>query len=214
VTLLLEPGVHFARRKPQPHFSLRIYLSSVFRLPGFLMQILGASLFLQVLGLIIPFLTKVFVDQVIPAGLESLMPLLGIGILVIVLTQIITGLLRAWLLVYLQARVDIQMMLGFFEHLLTLPYHFFQQRSSGDLLGRLNSNIVIRDTLTSQFISTLLDGSTVLVYLFILLGQSPILALCALLAGLLQISLLLLTNRLIHDLNKRDLAAQARYRDI
>ncbi len=142
------------------------------------------------------------------------MPLLGIGILVIVLTQIITGLLRAWLLVYLQARVDIQMMLGFFEHLLTLPYHFFQQRSSGDLLGRLNSNIVIRDTLTSQFISTLLDGGTVLVYLFILLEQSPILALCALLAGLLQISLLLLTNRLIHDLNKRDLAAQARYRDI
>jgi ABC-type bacteriocin/lantibiotic exporter with double-glycine peptidase domain len=207
---LLEPGVHFAHRKPQPHFSLSIYLSSVFRLPGFLAQILGASLLLQVLGLIFPFLTKVFVDQVIPARLESLLPLLGIGVLVIVLTQIITSLLRTWLLVYLQARVDIQMMMGFFEHLLTLPYHFFQQRSSGDLLARLNSNIVIRDTLTSQLISTLLDGGTVLVYLFILLGQSPLLALCALLVGLLQIGLLLLTHRLIHDLNTRDLVAQGK----
>jgi ATP-binding cassette subfamily B protein len=210
VTLLLEPGAHFARRKPQPHYSLSIYLSSVLRLPGFLIQILGASLLLQVLGLTLPLLTKVFVDQVIPAGLESLLPLLGIGVLVIVLTQIITGLLRAWLLVYLQARVDIQMMMGFFEHLLTLPYHFFQRRSSGDLLARLNSNIVIRDTLTSQLISTLLDGATVMVYLFILLGQSPILALCALCAGLLQISLLLLMHRLIHDLNMRDLVAQGK----
>lgn len=210
VVLLLEPGIHFVRRKHLPYLSLRTYLGSVFRVPGFIAQILGASLFLQVLGLLMPLLTKVFVDQVIPAGWESIMPILGIGILVIVLTQAVTTLLRALLLVYLQARVDMQMMMGFFEHLLTLSYHFFQQRSSGDLLARLNSNIVIRDTLTNQVISTLLDGSTVIVYLFILLGQSPIIALCALTAGMLQIGLLLLTGRLIHDLNRRDLVAQGK----
>lgn len=138
------------------------------------------------------------------------MPILGLGILIITLTQMVTTLLRALLLVYLQARVDIQMMLGFFEHLLTLSYRFFQQRSSGDLLARLTSNTVIRDILTNQMLSTLLDGGTVVVYLFILLGLSPIIALCALLAGLLQVALLLLSGRLIHDLTSRDLVAQGK----
>lgn len=210
VVLLLEPGIHFSRRKRLAQLSLRTYLGFMFRLPGFIAQIVGASFLLQTLGLSMPFLTKVFVDQVIPAGLIGLIPLLGLGILLIVLTQTITSLLRSFLLVYLQARIDTQMMLGFFEHLLTLPYHFFQQRSSGDLLARLNSNIVLRDTLTNQMISAILDGSTVIIYLWILFGQSLPLALCALLAGLLQVGLPFLTGRLIHDFNKRDLVAQGK----
>src|SRR5690242_5111966 len=101
-------------------------------------------------------------------------------------------------------------MLGFFEHLLTLPYRFFQQRSSGDLLARLGSNAVIRDTLTSQLLSVVLDSSLVLVYLAILLGQSFSFGVLTLGLGLLQILLLVISTRQIRDLTKRDLAAQGK----
>lgn len=210
VALLLEPGVQFHRRRRTSRHSLWAYLRANLRLPGSFAQILGASLLLQVLGLVFPLLTGVFVDQVIPSGLENLMPLLALGMLVVVLTQTATSLLRAWLLVYLQARVDMTMMLNFFEHLLSLSYQFFQQRSSGDLLSRLTSNVVIRNTLTNQVLSSLLDGGTVITYLIILLSFSPILALCALLVGLLQIALLLLSNHLIYHLTRRDLIAQGK----
>ena len=66
--------------------------------------------------------------------------------------QVLWQRLHNSVLVYLQARVDAQMVLGFFEHMLTLPYTFFQQRSSGDLLSRLSSNLSIRDVLTNQLI--------------------------------------------------------------
>ncbi len=210
VVLLLEPGVQFSYQSRPPQLSLWAYLHFVFHLPGFITQIVVASLLLQLLGLGVPLLTKIIVDQIIPAGMVSVMTAVGLGILVLVTTQLVTTLLRTSLLIYLQAKVDMQMMLGFFEHLLTLPYRFFQQRSSGDLLSRLNSNLAIRDTLTNQMISTLLDGGTVIVYLFIMLGQSPLLALLALTIGLLQMGLLLLTNRVIHDLTQRDLAAQGK----
>ena len=210
VAILLEPGVHFSRRNRAPRLSLWSYLRSIFRLPGFIAQILGASLLMQVLGLLMPFLTKIFVDQVIPGGLESIMPMLGIGLLIIVLSQAITSLLRSWLLVYLQARVDMQMMLNFFEHLLSLSYRFFQQRSSGDLLARLNSMSVVRDLLTNRMISTLLDGSTVVVYLFILFGFSPLIALSALAVGVLQVILLWRTTGPIHELSNHDLVAQGK----
>lgn len=210
VLIELEPGAHFSRENATRQLSLWRYLRYVFLLPGFIVQILVASLLLQLLGLGIPVLTKIFIDQIIPTNMSNLMPIIGLGILIVALTQFVTVLLRSSVLIYLQAKVDIQMMLGFFEHLLSLPYHFFQQRSSGDLLSRLASNTTIRDMLTSQMISTLLDGSTVIVYLIILLNQSFTLALIALAIGILQIVLLLATSRIIHDLTKRDLVAQGK----
>jgi ABC-type bacteriocin/lantibiotic exporter with double-glycine peptidase domain len=210
VLIELEPGAHFARQHAARRLSLWTYLRSFLLWPGFIAQLLGASLLLQLLGLGLPVLIRLFVDQIIPGNLANLLPVIGLGMFVIVLAQCATALLRASLLIHLQARVDIQMMLGFFEHLLALPYHFFQQRSSGDLLSRLASNITMRDLLTSQLISTLLDGSTVLVYLVVLLTQSAPLTAIALLIGGLQITLLLTTTRLIHDLTRRDLIAQGK----
>ena len=50
------------------------------------------------------------------------------------------------------------MTLGFLDHLLRLPFSFFQMRQTGDLMMRLNSNTVIRESLTSAAMSALLDG--------------------------------------------------------
>lgn len=210
VVLLFEPDAHFSRAGSSRTLSLPTYVKNIFRLPGFLIQLLGASLLLQVLGLGIPLLTKICLDTIIPNNMTNMISIIGLGIGILVFTQAVTTLLRSSLLIYLQARVDMQMMPDFFEHLLKLPYQFFQQRSTGDLLARLNSNTAIRDIFTSQMISSLLDGGTVVVYLIILLSQTPFLALLAVTLGLAQSGLLLLTTRFIHELNRRDLIAQGK----
>lgn len=207
VVLLMEPGVQFSRESQPAKITLWWYFRYIFRLPGFLVQILCTSLVLQLLGLLFPLITKIFMDYVFPSGSKDLLTVIGIGIVVIMLAQLAISLLRALTLVYLQAKIDMQMLVGFFEHLLALPYKFFQQRSTGDMLTRMSSNLTIRDMLTGQVLSTLLDGATVLVYLFILLGQSHALTLIALVIGAIQIGLLLLSTRIIHSLNKRDLIA-------
>ena len=205
VVLLMEPGVQFSRESQPPKITLWWYFRYIFRLPGFLVQILCASLILQLLGLLFPLITKIFMDDIFPSGSKDLLTVIGIGIVVIMLAQLAMSLLRSLTLVYLQAKIDMQMLIGFFEHLLALPYKFFQQRSSGDLLTRMSSNLTIRDMLTGQVLSTLLDGATVIVYLVILLGQSHVLTLIALVIGAFQIGLLLLSTRIIHAINKRDL---------
>jgi ATP-binding cassette subfamily B protein len=115
--------------------------------------------------------------------------------------------LREWLLVYLRGRIDIQMMLGFVEHLLALPYSFFQRRSTGDLLARVGSNAMLREILSNQLLATVLDSGLVLFYLVILLWQSLPFGLLTLVVGLLQISLLMLSNGPIGRLARRELAA-------
>src|SRR5436305_2996193 len=102
------------------------------------------------------------------------------------------------------------MLLGFFEHLISLPQRFFTQRSSGDVLSRLSSNIVIRDIISNQLISTVLDGSMVIIYLFILLKSSPLFGLIVSGVGLVQVVLLLVSSRLIRTLAQRELQSQGK----
>src|SRR5581483_7662416 len=210
IVIMLEPGIQFSRQSSFTQLSLLSYLKRMFQAPGIIFQLIVASLMLQQLDLVMPILTKIIVDQIIPSGMISVMSLLGIGLLVLVLTQMLITLLRSSLLIYLQAHIDSQMMLHFFEHLLSLPYRFFQQRLSGDLLARVNSNTVIRDILSSQLVSAVLDGSLVSIYLFILLLQSPLFGVLAFAIGLLQILILLITTRPIRALAQRDLAAQGK----
>jgi ATP-binding cassette subfamily B protein len=212
VLLTFEPGVHFERSSTAAAPAWRSYLQYLVRTPGawgLLAQILGASLILQVLGLALPTFTRVLVDQVLPLHSTNVMTILGFGIVIVVLMQLVTTYLRAALMIFLQARLDAQMMLGFFEHLLTLPFRFFQQRTRGDLLLRLGNTMLIRELLTSQAISAILDGALVLVYLTIVLVQAPIFGALVLGIGALQVALLLGTTRRTHDLTQRTLATQA-----
>jgi HlyB family type I secretion system ABC transporter len=211
IVILLEPGPNFSRVTPKPAVSLRSYIvGAIGQAPASMLQVMITSVLLQTLGLALPLLTKVVADQILPARMDSAMFLLGVGMLMILLSQSVVSLLREWILVYLRSRIDINLMLGFFEHLLVLPYSFFQQRSSGDLLSRVNSNIMIRDTLSSQMIAALLDSSMVLLYLLILMAQSPAYGLLALAVGLMQVVLTLGTARPITQLANQELAAQGK----
>jgi HlyB family type I secretion system ABC transporter len=210
IVLTFEPGVQFERHRLKAQSSWFNYLIQYgSRTPGLLAQILGASLLLQLLGLALPVFTKVLVDQILPLQIIDVMPILGIGMAILILAQMVIHYLRAALLIYLQARIDTRLMLSFFEHLLTLPFRFFEQRTTGDLLMRLASNTTIRETLTSQTLSMILDGAFVAGYLVLLLMQAPVFGLVVLIAGLLQIGLLLGTTARVHALMQRDLIAQA-----
>jgi ATP-binding cassette subfamily B protein len=210
VAILLEPGAQFERKAPEKALTPWTYMRSLLHMRTVLTQIIGTSLLLQVLGLGAPLLTEVVIDRILPGKDPNMLVVLGLGMLLLILMQGITGFLRSSLLIYLQTRVDTDMMLNFFEHLLSLPYRFFQLRLNGDLLARMNSNLAIRDLLTNQLISTLLDGGTVIVYFIILLLFSKLIAEVTLVIGFIQIVLLLITSPAIRRLTQRDLEAQGK----
>jgi ABC-type bacteriocin/lantibiotic exporter with double-glycine peptidase domain len=212
IVLMLEPGVQFERATSARRVSLASYARAYLKLaPLSIAQIIGASLLLQLFGLVVPLLTAVVVNQVIPLQLLDTLLLLAVGLLVLIVAQVVMSLLRSVVLLSLQTRVDTNMMLGFFEYLTSLPLRFFQQRSSGDLLARLSSNLVIRDTVSNQLISTLLDGSLVVTYLLLLLKSSLFFGVVALAIGGIQVAILLSSTRLIRPLAKQELLAQGKF---
>ncbi|CAB4937787.1 unannotated protein [freshwater metagenome] len=175
-----------------------------------MVQILAISLLLQVLGLAVPLLTRAVVDEIVPQGLDSVMTTIGLGIAVLVLTVGVASYLRGLFLVLLQSRLDVRLMAGFFEHVLALPYRYFQERSTGDLLQRLSSNVEIRNILSSQILAGLLDGAMVIVYGVVLVVIDPIFGMAALVIGGIQVGLLVLTTPKMTMLVAEQLSEEAR----
>jgi ATP-binding cassette subfamily B protein len=212
VVITFEPGAHFERRGAGGRAAWMDYLRTMFSLPGTggaVAQVLVVSLLLQVFGLVLPLLTKLLVDTVLPLKMTGLMNVLGVGLLLAVAGQSVLSYLRSSVLIRLRGRLDTQLMFNFFEHLLTLPFSFFQNRTSGDLLMRLSSNGFIREVLTNGTLSLFLDGSFVLIYLAILLYVAPPFGLLAAGLGALQILIIYGTRRSVAALMQRELATKS-----
>ena len=212
IVLTMEPGADFQRKRTDDKLTWRTYLQSLLQTPGtkgLLVQILAASVLLQFLGLIFPLFTMVLVDVILPNQGLSLLVILGIGMVFLVMAQVVLSFLRGSLAISLEARLDTEVMLGFFEHVLMMPFRFFQERSSGDLLMRLGSIAVIREELTSETVSAVLDGTMAIFYLAVLLVWQPLFGFLALLFGLFQVLLLVGSTRRLYELSERDLSAQA-----
>jgi ABC-type bacteriocin/lantibiotic exporter with double-glycine peptidase domain len=210
VVLTFEPGPAFETRPAAPptwpaHLSR---LVGTGLLGGVLTQLLLVSLVLQGLGLALPLATQLVVDRLLPSVSTDLLTLLGMGIGVLVLTQLVAAWLRSMLTVYLYAQVDQRMMLGLFEHLVALPLRYFQQRTTGDLMARLASNVAIREALAGRALTVVLDGGLVLVYLALLLARAPAFGLAVAGLGLFQVLLVMSTSARRHALMQQFLTTQ------
>lgn len=209
VALLFEPDEGF-QSTPKGRSKAWGYLLQMLAQRGLIARIIVTSLALRVVALALPILTALVVDRVVPRGDHGLLIVVGAGIGVMLVFQLLSNLIRAHLLIELRTRLDTKLTLGFLSHLLSLPYAYFSKRSAGDLMMRVGSNAQIRDLLTSAMLSTLLDGALATGYLVLLALLSPLLAGLTLGFGLVQLIMLLLSRHRYAALTSQDLESQAR----
>ncbi|HYO16150.1 MAG TPA: cysteine peptidase family C39 domain-containing protein, partial [Thermoanaerobaculia bacterium] len=209
IALTFEPSEDFEPEDARPKGVGR-YLRLLRAHSGVLRRIVVTSALVQLFALAVPLLIGTLVDRVIPRGDVHLLTVLGVGLGTIVLFNFLASLLRSHLLLYLRTHLDTRMTLDFLDHLVDLPYAFFQQRSAGDLIMRLSSNATVREILTSGALSAILDGFMVSLYLVLLFVASPGMGLLVLVLGFLRVSLFLFTRKRQRDLMSQSLQTEAR----
>jgi ABC-type bacteriocin/lantibiotic exporter with double-glycine peptidase domain len=209
VALLLEPGEDFVTGSETPGRYAR-YLRWLRAAPGYWPRVILLSVVLQLVALAVPAVVGLTIDKVLPRHDQDLLQLMAVAGLVALSVQLLTTFVRSSLLLHLRTYMDAQMTLDLNEHLLRLPFGYFQQRSAGDLVMRLGSGTQIRDVLTSSALSAVLDGSMALVYFALLVIMAPQLAAIAVGIALLQSSVVLLSGRRNAELAAEQLVVQAR----
>ena len=74
---------------------------------------------------------------------------------------------------HLSIKIDIPLMLGYFEHIYKLPMKFFAARKTGDITTRFSDAFTIKDVFTSIALSLVMDISMVLITGVILFQMNP-----------------------------------------
>ena len=167
---------------------------------GFLLLV---GLALVIPGLLVPVFSKVFVDEVLIAGLDAwVMPLL-----VFMAGTLIVMALLHWLqlqaLLRLRSKLSITHSARFLWHVLHLPLAFHNQRSAGELGNRVAINDAVADALANDLAKSLLAILTVIFYTALMVIFDPWLTLVAVVIALLNLVALQAVARRRRDGNQR-----------
>ena len=212
VALVFERGEGFVESTAPRRGAMR-YVREMLAQSALLQRIVSLSVVLRLLALATPLLTGLIVDRVVPERDRSLLFVLAIGLAGIAAFDFLSALVRAHLMLHLRTKLDAKITRDFVEHLIALPYAFFHQRSSGDLMMRLNANTTIREILTAGTLTGMLDGALASLYLILLFSVHPMLALLVVVLGALRVGLFLVTRRRQAELMSQSLQVQARSRN-
>lgn len=206
-----EPDAVFQPGPRTPERHLLRYLQWLFT-PATARRYLGAatfaSLILQLFGLVVPATTALLVDSTVTWKAYGLTTIAA-ALISVTVARVGLAWLRGNFIARLQRLVDRHVSTGFFDHLLRLPHRFFLQRTTGDLLVRLNSNAAIRDLFTTQLITASLDAPMALGYLGLLIVVAPPLAVLAGISALLQTGMIWFAMHRQRELASRALSAKA-----
>ena len=209
VAIVLRPTPSFERRSGASRGAWR-YLKPMLRQSRLLYRVGVMSFLIQLFALATPILMGVIVDRVVPAGDRSFLLAVSLGMLAMVGFHLLSTFVRSHLLLALRAQLDMNISTSFIGHLVKLPYQFFLQRSAGDLMARLNSNVTVREILTTGAISAVLDGALVSIYLLLIFAQSVTMGSVIVCLAVLQVSILAFTHRPMQRVMAETLQAQAR----
>lgn len=157
----LKPSSDFETKKATTSSLLLNYLK---KYKWMLLYILIFTLGLQAVMVSIPLFTKWFIDQVVATKDPSFLSQTGFMLLLMLITYIFINGMRSIIIAFVQTKLDRAIMDDFMDTLLHLPFPFFDNRSNGDILFRANSNIYIREILSTTLITLFIDLLLLITY--------------------------------------------------
>jgi NHLM bacteriocin system ABC transporter ATP-binding protein len=135
-----------------------------------------AALIGSLIGLLVPMLSGMMYDDVIPTADKSLhLEVFSIMIMIGLVTaglQLVQGVLQ----LRVESKSSINLQAGVMDHMLRLPVTFYKKYSTGDLTNRVLSINAIRQIISSTLMTAVLSGAFSFVNLILLFHYDPSLA--------------------------------------
>jgi ATP-binding cassette, subfamily B, bacterial len=156
----------------QERFNLSWFLPSIWKYRGLLMEVLFASIILQLLGLGTPLITQVVIDRVMVQNSLSTLDVMAFAMFGIAAFEGILGALRLFIFTHTARRLDLSLSAQLFRHLMRLPLAYFEARRVGDTVARVQELENIRQFLTGTALTVVLDAIFASVYLILMFYYS------------------------------------------
>src|SRR6476469_3980078 len=174
----------FAKRANLRHEDLKFdfswFIPAIIKYRTFLGEVVAASFFLQLFGLLTPLFTQIVIDKVLVHKGFTTLHGLAIGMVALALFDVLLSGLRTYLFAHTSNRIDVGLGAQLFRHVLALPLAYFEARRVGDTVARVRELEHIRQFLTSHSVTVVLDLLFTVVFIGVMWFYSPMLTLVVL----------------------------------
>ena len=208
ILILMVPAQTFRKGKETKNIFERFW-GLLLPQKRLVIDIFAASLVITVLGILGAFYFQIIIDDILPAGIIKTLHILSIGVILLKLFSVLITVLRAQLLVYLSQKLDIALLLGYYEHVLKLPMNFFGTRKVGEIISRFQDASSIRDAISNATLTVMIDTLMAFAGGLILFFKSKVLFAIAFCMVLLYGVLVFLFNRPYKKANEKQMENNA-----
>ena len=175
-------------------FSIGFIAALIFRERWVVRDIAICAVILSFLALTPIIFWRILSDKVIYFKAYNTFFVLCLAMAVLVIFEAIFAYVRQFLVVHLTTRVDVKLATYMFDKLLSLPIDFFERTQTGKITHDLQEMWKLRTFLMGQLFGTVLDSTTLLVFLPVMFFFSPVmtsvvLAACALMVVFIVVML-------------------------
>jgi|GEM_PF-831918 len=210
--IFFKPDQGFQKKKREN--PLKFYLEFGLLNKKFIVFLLLSSLFLQALGVIAPYMNKTITDQIVGNSNINSIESIGWGLFLLATVYFLFSMTRGIVVTKLQNSIDQKMMGTFISTLFRLPIRFFNNRSSGDLIFRANSNNMVKQILSNKVASVVIDTSLLFLFGYLLVRESVNLGTMVVLIGCFLFLILLISTKRSMMLTDQDVIAQSKVQTI
>ena len=209
ISLAMSPGEGFVKGGSRHGWIKDLFTRTQVGRAGFILAAI-AGLFLVVPGVLVPLFTTVFVNTEFSSATPSNPTNLLVAVAVAALLIGLLTLVQQMFLARLQTRLTVSGSYRMVDHLLHLPVQFFTQRFPGVLVGRLDQIDSISTLLAGPLVTSGVSLVGLLIYAVAMMIYSPLLALIAIAASLINVLALLYVARARDSANQLQLRENAR----
>lgn len=175
---------------------------------GIYRDVMVAAFLINLFALAMPLFTMNVYDRVVPNKAVETLWVLGIGVGLIVLGDLLLRSMRAYFLDWASARIDVKLSSQIMEKVLGTRYEA-KPTSVGSFASNLRSFESVRDFITSATVVTLIDLPFGIIFLIVIAWISPYMVLPALVGGTIVLVYSLSVQTKMHDLSETMYRASA-----
>ncbi|KXY12698.1 peptidase domain-containing ABC transporter [Bacillus paranthracis] len=175
-----------------------------------LFPIFLASIFLNLFGLLGAFYFKFLIDDIVVNQLIQSLHIISVGVIVLYIFKVLLSYFRTHLILYLSRRIDVQLVLEYYRHVINLPMNFFETRKVGEIISRFMDAGKIRDALSNVTITLMIDTVMVLLGAILLYAHSPMLFGITLLLIPFYIGIIFVFHKPYQRINRKEMESNAK----
>lgn len=134
----------------------KVIIETIKNSKSIVINILLLSIIFTIMSCLYAFYGKIIIDKIINTNTSNLL-LITFIFSIIALIKCLANFIRTESLIYLNQKIDCSLFLKTFKKILLLPYNYYKNKTTGEMISRINDLATVKNLLSKVILTVLLD---------------------------------------------------------